>query len=84
MGTVKLFHPITEEKAAEFVDATSVDDLTDEEKSARVSALVASAAENQQWRHSRDPNEQLALANVPFTEAPDKDDPAAKGDPDEA
>lgn len=66
MGLVELYHPVTEDKAREFVDATAPSDATDEERNDRVTALVDSARVNQSWRESRDPAERLALNSVPF------------------
>ena len=86
MGEVKLYHPVDEDKAREFVDATYVpadgldEDQQNAEKDRQVETLLAGARENVAWRESRSADEQVKLANVPFAAAPDADDPSRTGE----
>lgn len=86
MGEVKLFHPVDEDKAREYVEATYVPadgvdtDQQEAEKDQQVDSLLATARENAAWRESRSADEQVKLASVPFAAAPDADDPARTGE----
>lgn len=80
MGEVQLFHPVTEDKAREFVDATTPADTSDDDKKARVEALLDGARSNAAWRESRDAHERLQLQAVPFASSPDSSDPAYTGE----
>jgi hypothetical protein len=74
-NAAELYHPVTEDNAREFVDASAPSDTSDEEKDQRVEDLLRSAAENHSWRSSRDPVEQMRLESVPFATHP-QDEPA--------
>jgi hypothetical protein len=87
LGKVELYHPVDEDKAREYVDATyapSTDQLDEDqqqkEKDQRVSDLLTSAAQNAAWRESRSADEQIRLSTQPFASSPDKDDPAFTGE----
>lgn len=85
MGEVQLFHPVDEDKAREFVDATYPTDTGHDEdtikrdKEARTQALLEGARTNAAWRESRDAHERLQLQSVPFASSPDNTDPAFTG-----
>lgn len=91
MGEVKLYHPVDEDKAREYVDAVYIpsDDSLDEdqqqaEKDQQVATLLDGARANAAWRSSRTPEEQIGLSQQPFASDHTPDDPARTGEDDSA